>query len=1087
MYLQSSVSNLQRLFSGTPASRSPHLDSVIEESHTTGLLFPEGPSLVGTASNSEDTIQSPCDVRIVIAQDGAGISQQRTILYDSHPAPRLHNSPPDATPNRQRAGSFTGSGGLTAGLGNKSRAHQPRTAPHSRQTSQSILTSPLSPVSEFGGLFGNSIESLQCKLAREGREETDSLLKCMFGTSSGLPCTSSTTKLHVRPPKQASSYEERPSSSARESPVAAGFPKRRTPLTRSTTAGDLQADGSQHTPRQNSSAIWITRLFSIDAESHRDLNDLEVERLSPKSRRKDNMERRKAPPIAIAVVLQTSSNRPRPSTPSYRSSGSSSSSPKTWSFDGSLNPNIAGSESNSDLENVTFHWSVIDRALREAQTIARCKIIAIQRSMQLTSRALQLPAGALQELPLFPAEMDRIGKRIATAFKIRKVATGQNRWGVWRAEARFIQKWGNTRDQNFFFFNLLTNFLAVHTEWLEMLAPSQYKRRYAEQARMVQRSANSIQRRTVIISKDKMAARRLIFLLSAFLPGNHPSHAFDWRTQSDRSKTMYSDSPPNSRTGLQQPFKRFTDRRIKETPATGKISFQTQSKTSSNATEGHIERHFTDDQNPSQTSRRASDAKPVALLITSDGSVTRKSSTTTTTTVRPDSTSPMTYFATHTNDCALNGPGGRRPSTSESFAAPLALQRTLSRSDSNEHSAISTDSHPGSVWGSLTKMWSSRRGSSTEASDRIASSEEGLGISGISQVVKRPSTLNQMVAEVEQAKADQSAHLGHANGMQGQRRLPLRSSNAPNSTSTGTSPLKHETQIDQFPLKLSVDGDDGIIDVGLPQMDSLPSSFGSTASSPLAVHTAASSFNDRSSHHSVVPKSAPRYADSETNVAGWLRDWHEDFTLQAVRPRKNLMEDIRSAMRRTPPSSNDEDAADEWREVSSTLIADTENFTLTRLSLRRESRSTPDDQTNAPPFDPAQSNQDEEIIEENLVEMDPILTDAVEKVISHSGESSRIASRNPSRAPSPTRRRQLHEGHHNHSHSTGLEIPYSECRRMVLGALEQVAQSVSADMVAKDGSGKAIGKQGLGRNEFAESALREGIRKWFQEVDRRTV
>ncbi|KAL9062260.1 MAG: hypothetical protein Q9157_009082 [Trypethelium eluteriae] len=53
-----------------------------------------------------------------------------------------------------------------------------------------------------------------------------------------------------------------------------------------------------------------------------------------------------------------------------------------------------------------------------------------------------------------------------------------------------------------------------------------------------------------------------------------------------------------------------------------------------------------------------------------------------------------------------------------------------------------------------------------------------------------------------------------------------------------------------------------------------------------------------------------------------------------------------------------------------------------------------------------------------------------------------------------------------------LEVPRQECRKMVLGALEQVARSVQAE-----------GKHRGGSNAAIDSTLREGVRKWLSEVE----
>lgn len=1141
--LQSSVSGLQRLFSSASSSISPHkLESCIEEAHTYDLLFPGGirhgdPAQISAAASSADERGGldigPRGVRIVIAQDATGLSPARkTVLYDSHPpsvpvSQAWNGSPSEATLRRQRAGSL---GGLTGGGFRSNDSQKPRTAPHSRQSSLSqtaqsgttTLVSPLSPVNELGGLFLNPEGYTPSGRPATRDGETEALLDCMFGFDTGLAATSG-TKLHIRPPKSTPNIQEnRPGSAARDpvSPVA--FPKRRTPLTRSTTASELQTESTEEirpTPRPDSCAIWITRLFSVDfrdsalATSRPDeslleqvrscgLNSPEPGSIRPQSTQKEKANQVKTPMYGIAMVLQMPSHRQRPPTPfSHRSCGYSTSSTQSWSLDGRSGSNIPGLEPHGDVEYVMAHRSVIDRALSELEIVALSKIgdalskvefpnpglpekesirrsdsgssIAVRTPKQQTQQKLELPVGALLGTPLIQDMADRTGKRIALALKIRKVITGQGRWDAWRHELRWVDRRASGREHNFFFFNLLTAYLASHTDWLQVLAPSQERRRYAKTAKEGPKD-NITQHRTVIVSSDKMGSRRWVFLLSAFLLGsqsklvsNAPVH-FNW------PNLGFSESPRSSgQIGRQHTLGKTPSRRTRGNPAYEKTNLRGSSISSSDSESRSSAKFPIKHQNTHRSSRRASNTRSngiVALLTTSDGSATRKSSTTTTATITAESAVPIAHFASHLNDPLLDGAEGSRPSSSESLA-PVALQRALSRSESNEHSTASTDSPPGSVWGSMSTLWGGRRGSS---SDPLASSEEGLGISGLPRIMGRhrmSPTLNQMVGEVEKAKVQRNAKKYNSQGTAGQ---PLvHSSQDLDSASLKISPRKYmHGMLEPFPLKLSVDEHDGIIDVDLPQATS------PTASSPIAVHTAASSLNDRSSLYSRVPSPIPAYPDSGTAgyVAGWLRSYHPDLDLQAVRPYDGLKDQIIGSMRTTPPPTSGADGSvDKWSEVCSTLIADCSKYTITRLSLRRKNATSSHHRARALLESPTRDiSHEEQIVEEPLMDMDPTLIDAVEKVISHSGESSRVASR----APSPTRRR-----HYNFTEgSPRLEIPHSECGKTVLGALEQVARSVRAEMAAHDRS-KAVWGACKSDDLHEESILRQGVHKWFRELD----
>ena len=1195
--LQSSVSGLQRLFSTASSSLSPHtqrgqrrLESVTEEAHTYDLLYPESdallqaqhhaypfrhgdPAFIAAAASSTDDrggldIQSPRDVRIVVAQDATTRSPQPRVLYDSHPPisvfqARNGSSPDSQQHARQRSESFTG--GLTGGgMRRTVGERKPRTAPHTRQSSlsqptNSVLTSssPLYPVSELGGLLGNSKgrnasarpatsdgETVQGRLAREGREETEALLECMFGAATGFPSTSS-TKLHIRPPNSTDNTEEnRPNSATRESMPSPAFHKRRTTLTRSTTAADLQAlciDPSQQTSRQNSPAIWITRLFSVDPKetvvanrisedgspvAHRQTHqDIPIGGSSDSPVKKEKVKQLKTPMYAVAILLQMPAQRQRPLTPSMpRSSGYTANSPRSWSFDGSPTFDLPGSD-NGVIEYVIAHWNVIDRALSSLEVVARCRIsdalgrlevphlaapvsqpvtplqpgsgIIPKKKKQPTQWTLQLPAGALQESSTIHDTVIAMGKRIALALRTRKVIVGQERWGIWREEARWVDKWAGGREQNFFFFNLLTAFVGSHTEWLDSLAPKGYRRRHARLPEKGRKDSNAIRRRTVIVCRDKMAGRRLIFLLSAFLPNANTALFPEGRSHSDAawSIPLKSHSPPYGMPiSREKSLRRTISRKSRVDPEGDRLASyaRTASVSGWDVTSSEGMPTGSQGQGVGQQSRRASDARSVqsaALLISSDGSVTRKSSTTTTATVKPEASVPVAHFVAHSSDLLLDTTTGPRPASSESLA-PFSLQRTLSRSESNGHGTASTDSQSRSGWGSLVSFWSGRRGSSTEGSDPLASSEEGLGISGVPKTMhKRTSApkLSQMVDEVANGKIQRVAKDAALEARSQLRETSGR--NRPLGEGSSAKQISKAASPEQFPLKLSIDENDGIIDVDLPPVNSYSSSFGSITSSPARAYTAASSLNDHPSSYNRTPNPTTQTSSTEVagDVAGWLRNYHQDFALQAVRPYQSLMTDIKHSMRTEPTADlpTEESDAGVWTDVCSTIVADTTKYTITRLCLRRKNAGSPHHRANALLESPNRNvSHEEQITEEPLMEMDPTFIDAVEKVLSLSGDSSRVASRNPSRAPSPTRHH--HDRNPTEGGNAGLEIPRSRCRSMVLGALEQVARSVGDELAAaRDQSGRdVLGSDSSTRSNVpTESTLREGVRRWFREVD----
>ncbi|KAL2040024.1 hypothetical protein N7G274_007427 [Stereocaulon virgatum] len=968
----------------------------------------------------------------------------------------------------------------------------------------------------------------------------------MFGAA-GFS-TVSTTKLHVRPPKPGRAEQIVRPSSAREPTSPGAFHKRRTPLTRSTTAADLQclsskstSDGLQlATPRQTSFSILITRLFSVDpgdihsvfhsTEQHSscDPDGLTFKSINEdKSTRKEKAEHFKCPTYAVAVLLQMPARRQRLSTPSLgRFTGYSAASPDSWSSDALHNLNLLGADSNSDIDYVIAHWAFLIRALSCLQ-VAACHEISqmlaklempylgppikeAPKSSELGTNArtkavkeparltLQLSPGALQNCTIIHTLSDVSGKRIASALKIRKVVVGQGRWGIWREEARWVGRWAGGKDQNFFLFNLLTAFLGSHTEWLDSLGPSRYRRRYTKHSNAPYSEVSRIQHRTVIVAKDKMAARRLIFLLSAFLPGGAFTFMVDGQQQLDASwsSTAYSQSPPSSfPIHRQQSLRRTVNRRPGSNRTNPNATSHARSVSFSGPEVFPSDDTFTEALHPQYHSRRASDARSVrstGLPISFNASGTRKSSTTTTATLIPDPAIGVSHFSSHSIGRPMGTAPGPRPGSSGSLVS-LTLRRTLSRSDTNEQGNPSNDSQSISRWGSIVSgFWSDRRGSSTGDSDALTSSEEGLGISGVPKDIRGQQPINALAQMVKQVELNENTRpSGQSNSNTTSSSLTV---TQPPGVSKETNDVSSPKDIAVVPgaesisLNLSIDEEDGVVDVDLPPLSSYGSSFDSTTSSPVAMRSAASSFIGSASLPRRDSSQASQRPSSSASidVAGWLRNYHQDFALQAVRPYDSLKEDIKRSMRTEPmpththtqPATNGGSLEpDVWTDVCTTLVADTTTFSVTRLCLRRKNPTLSHHQTNALlEIMPQEYAEQEEIIEEPLMDMDPIFIDAVEKVLAQSGHSSRVGSRAPS--PTPHRDQPPREG------SPGIEIPRSECKKMVLGALEQVARSVSAELAK--GRDVDCGR-GRSDNVPTDSTLREGVRRWLSQVDREGV
>lgn len=1193
MFIELPVSGLHRLFHTTPSGPfSQHskaqssLESVTEDAHTYDLLYPDlstlrqtqnhayplkdgDPSLAALAATSHDDrggldIQSPRDVRIIIAQDGNVLAQQPRVLYDSHLTPSMSTSQ-SGNANSATDPMMDHGASQIHGLKRYNTMRQESKpasrSSHGRGTSvggnfKSQNTAPLSPTSPdtaYRGVFGNASfrrssgrpassggESRQSKAIREKREETEALLGCMFG-STGLPMVSS-TKLHIKPAGTTEHGALYNMSPVGASGSARMFPKRRTPLTRSTTVDDFQGPLSQVSENENQlltrfdkPSVLLTRIFSVDiADSLAPEHAIDSETSQPLPALSEcsqpvqkstsfveggKAKQVKTPLYAVAIVLQLPCDRHRALTPLMHGGGSFqhhhrdnlSSSPKpiddlAWQEPSTMD--MAINSTDEVIESLLEHWNMLDRVISALEIIGRSKIKNLLANLEAqaaclpplpptvtvddavrskykrlktpSQRTIQLASGALQNSANLAEEINRAGNRVATALRIRKVITGQGRWGVWREEARWVGKWAGSREQNFFFFNLLTAFLGTHTEWLSLLGHSWCRRRQMKLAHQLRKDSSLIQHRTVVVSMDKMAARRLIFLLSAFLPNTNllPVHGDPLRPQSPWSNAAYSQSPPSGISVLrQQSLRRTINRRGRGNRVGMNKSHERAVSFSDQGSGAEYGGNSNVDRNVQRHTRRASDARSITSLplpISNTGDLTRKSSTTTTATVIPDAAIPVPHFSNNLSpDLLLGTSAEARPGSSGSFAS-LSLKHTLTRSDSTDRSN-STDSLSMSRWGSMiSSFWSARRGSSTDGSDWV-SSQDGLGISGVARERRHSRSwgkLAQMVEETDQPFDARPLAPGDTQSSRGTRGP----TSAPHSQGTSgqisnqCTPARNipeRTKIEQFPLKLSIDEHDGVVDVDLPMPSSFSSSFASSMSSPKATHTGASSFNESSTYGRVSAHHTPPAGSSSSNdVAGWLKTYHPDFALQAVRPYEGLEQDIKHFMHAEamhagePVSVNVADLRRGlWTGVGTTLIADAQTFSVRRLSLRH--RSVP---CKSPLDNQSSYTIEEEIISEPVMDLDATLIDAVERVLAQSSQSSRTQSR----TASPSRHLALD--------NLSLEVPRSECRKLVLGALEQVAKSVREEQERR---GRGIGEREPREAGMLDSTLREGVRKWL--------
>ncbi|KAL9127402.1 MAG: hypothetical protein Q9217_003720 [Psora testacea] len=1142
----SQVSGLGRLLnsasaslSSNPAKTQRQYDSVTEEIITYDLLYPEveslsqnqhqtfssklsDPASVAAAARSADdqgglNVKASRDVRFIAAQHINDVSH---VLYDSHPPTPY--SIRTSTPNVAEANGQlkVNRSGVTPVSSNHWRKANTTThsyqspLPQALQSSVISKTTSRASANEFGGLFGsarhrgsttrpvtNEDESSQSKVAREEREEIDDLVNCIFGAP-GFPSTSS-TKIHVKRYKPQSPGVSRPTSSEShysESPKA--FSPRRSFLSRSTTAQNLpslsavsSATTDHQASRLSSTYILITKLFSIgpnailQSQSITSQNGQQDGRPQPQPEelyghphitpgREDNQTKHiKTPTFAVALVIYLPARSGDPDTSSLKQSCSAtdrdSQPSQLWSSHVGSKLKWLSRELDQRIEYVLGQWSMLIRTLANLEVIMYRKIMAllVERytpSITQKRQTLQLGPDGLQSCTVVEEAASKCRKRIVLALQVRPVINGQDRWNIWKGVARSIGNATCGQQHRYFLFNLLTAFLGHQNEWLNHVAPKSYRQQNFKRREDYYGEVDTMRTRTVIVSLDKMVARRIIFLLSTFLPSTtmafrpEPQHGRPTASAGD----IYSGSPPYgaliSRGQSRQRRANAYNLTFPDSESTHELCGKSSPL--------HV--------------RSSSDARSIrstALPIASNE--TRKSSTTTTVTVMPQSQQAVPLFTSFSPEIVLGTSAEARPGSSGSMAA-LRLQRTLSRSESNEHSNSSTDSRSGGRWGSTRSgFWSSRRGSSTENSDVMASSGEGLGISGVSKAVPTGvpvNKLNKMVEDTQSMMAPSAPAVDRVIQSLGETTSKPKTNQA--HKVPPPKPVPRHSPLEPFPLTLSVNEEDGVIDVQYSPTAAQSSSFPSTFTSPGQPHTAASSYNTGSTLRSPTP--APMAAkalqsDPAVNVAGWLRSFHPDFALQAVRPYEALHEDIKQSMRTEPAPSIVEGTARPlsthgWTDVCTTLVADNATFSITRITLRRKNASSPHHQADALLGREPAETAEEQFIEEPIVDHDQCLIEVLERILWHSSHSSGA----PSRASSPPR-----------STSEGVEyaIPTlgfsrNECKRIVFGALARVAKSVAAELDGNDAQEKE-GVSGYQRREqVPDNTLRQGVRRWMNEV-----
>lgn len=862
-------------------------------------------------------------------------------------------------------------------------------------------------------------------------------------------------------------------------------------------------------------------------------------------KKKPQPKQRRTPMYAVVLVVQLPPSPSRissavPPKPVFREPGSyndqdlfsssySSTRMSGWNMSGSgLYGETTDSSFSIDVEDridsLTKHWDIIMRTLTHLQSIAAFRLHTMLKQTDMASpgpysaswanmsaRRPSLPTerrldesrvkpskGTTKLVSLLPnclsddvhiaSEVGLARSRIVMGLSASRVVTGQGRWGIWRDEAIWTCKWAVGLNQGVFLHTLLTGFLATHVDWLQALSSPAYRRRALLRKQNQNEDDLSLPARTIIVSDDKMAARRIIFLLSAFLPANqHVPGPRVHRPSTSASVGAFSNSPPSYVVPVVR--EESLRRKINRRTGLGRVSHsRTASQSTRSGTVSSQTGHLSAADQASHH-RRASDAASIrttGLPIPGHDLMSRKSSVATST-IMQDSTIP--HFSTIQRADSLRW---RRPGSSGSAAAD-DLKRSLKRGESGTAGNARPQSQ-GLRWGNLMSgLWSARRRESMDSGSTYSQASDLRSPikAGFSQANKLSD-----LAQLSLAEEGPDRRLGNLRRASNARDVDV-------TRETTERGRKSFTQSDrtpdpngafESPVKTSINADDGVIDVDVPFPDYI-ASFESAISSPSSSgYLSTPGLPGLDSFEQTGRISID--GDLPLNAAGWLNRFHPDFVLQGLPPQEGLLEKIKAALQAEPTpvvvQSDANDVTERWVDVSSALVADTTTDSILRITYRRLVKPRPTVEKPViggvaitPSVLPHETTLDEEWIEETVTVPDENLADALEKVIhlipdsskEHSSASSQVhvdilgpiesggSSTMPDTLSEVT---QMPE--------PPLEIPRRQCKTVVLSALEDTIREV-----IENDDGNNFGRKQQG--PASESVLRDAVRQWASTLD----
>jgi hypothetical protein len=825
---------------------------------------------------------------------------------------------------------------------------------------------------------------------------------------------------------------------------------------------------------------------------------------------------------------------------------------------------FAAADVEDRIDALTQHWDIIMRTLTSLQSkmttllmaMLRCAAISTpdphcqvppfvaQRNPSLGPRRpedvshvkpsksnakhVHLQPSCLAQDQYIARKVDEARNRIVTGLGAARVATGQGRWGMWRDEVRSMVRLSSKKERETFFISLLTGFLSTHTDWLLALSPVAYRKRHILQQRGKTDDEVALSSRTIIVANDKMMARRLIFLLSAFLPTNQPMPVARAHRPSTAASGPTSNSPPSFIVPLfrEESLRKRINRR----------GVSRHSRTASACARGSgvpaTLAHLTMDDG---TNRRGDPdtTRPVVIpMLASDSSSNRKS-TAIATAMPPETLVP--HFVPIVRLEEVQGQGVGKKSCTASTAATDDLKRSLKRGESassiNQPSSDpSTQSQSqsqnqghgqiqgqgqghgqASGWGSvISGLWPGKKTPpSTAASSAVSSQHSGkedsmpaprLPSFSHHAAPSKANKLEHMVNEVtvppviteSRPKPSAAVNVHVPEGLRGlgAHQLELEST----ARLLGLDLPPDPTGAFVSAIKTTINEDDGVIDVDVPFPDFVTASETAVSSPSSSGYLSTPGFGGLESFEHASRMTVD--GDLPLNVAGWLPSYHPDFALQAIPDQEGLMDAVKASLRAEPSPTvvqTTENEPDRWVDVSSAIVANTMTNKVTRIRYRRLIRPKSIQERHpihhgaaniygtATPSAPNHDNLlEEEFITETVDIVDNILAEAVDKVTGLHGTDTPSTSQGT--ILSGTAASQSTDAGSADGASQSLEVPREQCKTVVLSALEAVIRT-TIEATEREAQARPGAPRNIIIKRDSESLLREAVRGWLQGID----